>query len=172
MFSGIIEAVGTVHAFDRRGDDAVLEVAGGFDPTSLSLGESIATAGVCLTVRDISARGFVADLSQETLRRTTLGDLRPGTRVNLERSLRVGDRIGGHFVFGHVDAVGRIRALEKDGPELRLVVDVPVAGRYHLDATTPVAQALRYAYTDPAPARDTTMRADAHSREIDVGCEV
>jgi len=129
VFSGIIEAIGTVLRLERSGEDAVLEIDGGFDPSELRLGESIATAGVCLTVREVTHNGFVADLSAETLRRTTLGSLHAGSRVNLERSLRVGDRIGGHFVFGHVDAVGEIRVLERDAAGLRLVVSIPASFR-------------------------------------------
>jgi len=114
VFSGIIEDVGTVAALERHGEDARL-VVGGLAGSALSLGESICTAGVCLTVREITADGFAADLSGETLQRTSLGLLRAGDRVNLERSLRLGDRLSGHFVFGHVDGIGRITALDRAG---------------------------------------------------------
>ena len=115
MFSGIIEGLGTVAALERTGEDARLVVEGGLDAADLVLGESICTSGVCLTVRERTPRGFVADLSGETLRRSTLGRLQVGDRVNLERSLRLGDRLSGHFVFGHVDGVGRVAALERTG---------------------------------------------------------
>ena len=128
MFSGIIEAVGTVAALDRRGDDARLSI-NGFAGAGLALGESICTSGVCLTVREITADGFTADLSDETLRRTSLGLLRPGDSVNLERSLRLGDRLSGHFVFGHVDGVGRVTALDRSGEGywLRVATDDALA---------------------------------------------
>ncbi|MEW6270485.1 MAG: riboflavin synthase [Thermodesulfobacteriota bacterium] len=126
MFSGIIEAVGTVAALEHRGEGARLAVDGGLDPSSLTLGESICTSGVCLTVRERTATGFVADLSGETLRRTTLGALRTGDRVNLERSLRIGDRVSGHFVFGHVDGVGRVKTFDPAGDGFSLRVE---AGR-------------------------------------------
>jgi riboflavin synthase len=109
---------------DRHDGDAVLRVHAEF-PADLELGESIATNGVCLTVREIAPSGFVADLSQETLARTTLGSLRARDRIHLERSLRVGDRVSGHFVFGHVDTVGRIAALDREGDGLRLTVEHP-----------------------------------------------
>ena len=125
MFSGIIEALGHVASFERRGDDAVLTVEGGLDPKELVLGESIATNGVCLTVRDTTETGFVADLSVETLNRTTLGSLTPGARLNLERSLQVGDRISGHFVFGDVDTVGEIVSFEPEGEGQRLTISFP-----------------------------------------------
>lgn len=121
MFSGIIETVGTVEALDRSAGGAVLRLGARFG-APLELGESIATNGVCLTVREISATGFVADLSEETLDRSTLGRLVAGRRVHLERSLRIGDRVSGHFVFGHVDTVGRVAGLEREGDGLRFTV--------------------------------------------------
>ncbi len=134
MFSGIIEALGRVTSFEKSGDDAVLTVEGGLDPTELELGESIATNGVCLTVRATTATGFVADLSVETLVRSTLGGLTPGARLNLERSLKVGDRISGHFVFGHVDTVGKIVSFEPEGEGQRLTISHPGDfGRYVAD---------------------------------------
>jgi riboflavin synthase len=128
LFSGIIESVGTVAALDRRGDDARLLIHG-LAGSELTIGESICTSGVCLTVREIVSDGFAADLSDETLRRTSLGGLRAGDRVNLERSLRLGDRLSGHFVFGHVDGVGRIAVLERagEGYTLRVAVDEAIA---------------------------------------------
>lgn len=134
MFSGIIEATGAVRELIRRGADAVLAVAGGFDPGSLEIGESIATNGVCLTVRALDGAGFIADLSVETLTRTTLGNLAPGDVLNLERSLRVGDRISGHFVFGHVDTVGRVRDIRPDGAGYRFAFSVaPEFSAYVVD---------------------------------------
>lgn len=128
MFSGIIEAVGTVAALEKRGEDARLAITG-FTGAGLALGESICTSGVCLTVREITPDGFAADLSDETLRRTSLGLLRPGDSVNLERSLCLGDRLSGHFVFGHVDGVGRVAALDRSGEGywLRVTTDDAVA---------------------------------------------
>jgi riboflavin synthase len=127
VFSGIIETLGRVAELRLVESGAVLTLEDGFEVASLSIGESICTNGVCLTVRSITPRGFVADLSAETLARTTLGSLRPGDRVNLERSLRVGDRISGHFVFGHVDGVGEVAAFETEGEGFRLRVAAPAA---------------------------------------------
>ncbi|HZR84856.1 MAG TPA: riboflavin synthase [Candidatus Binatia bacterium] len=125
MFAGIITAQGRIHAIDRSGAEAVLTVHGGFDPGDLETGESIATNGVCLTVRALDAHGFIADLSEETLARTTLGRLAPGAVVNVERSLRVGDRVSGHFVFGHVDTAGRVAGMRDVGDGWRFTFDVP-----------------------------------------------
>ena len=125
MFAGIIESVGRVARIELRVEGGVLEIAGGLDPTSLRIGESVCTNGVCLTVRSITDRGFVADLSDETVARTCFGELREGDLLNLERSLRVGDRISGHFVFGHVDGVGEVSSFEPAGEGWTLRVTVP-----------------------------------------------
>jgi riboflavin synthase len=125
MFAGIIETVGTVDRVDLSDVGGVVEIAGGLDPASLEIGESVCTNGVCLTVRSITDRGFAADLSDETVARTALRDLRAGDVVNLERSLRVGERISGHFVFGHVDGVGEITTLDPIGEGWTLRVRAP-----------------------------------------------
>lgn len=113
MFSGIVESLGRVEQFDRRGEAGLLVLRHGFGSVALARGESICTSGVCLTVTDITDGCFAADLSEETLQRSSLGALRAGDVVNLERSLQLGDRISGHFVFGHVDGVGRVVTLER-----------------------------------------------------------
>jgi riboflavin synthase len=115
MFTGIVEEQGTVLSLTRRQEGAHLTIQGGADMTDLAVGESVAVDGVCLTVVQRNAATFTTDLSVETLQRTTLGDLKPQVRVNLERALKVGDRLGGHFVTGHVDGVGRIIRLESAG---------------------------------------------------------
>ena len=125
MFSGIIESLGIVEAFERRGDDARLVVRHGFGDVELALGESICTSGVCLTAVAFPPGSYVADLSAETLRRTTLGSLQAGDTVNLERSLRLGDRLSGHFVFGHVDGVGRVVELRRLGESAELLIEAP-----------------------------------------------
>ncbi len=108
MFTGIIEAIGTVRRLVRQGSGGRVEIAVKDLADSLRLGESIAVDGACLTVAGQVPGGFAADLSAETLSRTTLGRLRAGARVNLERPLRLGDRLGGHLLTGHVDAVGTL----------------------------------------------------------------
>lgn len=115
MFSGIVEEVGTVRHLERRGPSATLEVIAQRVLEETRVGDSIAVNGACLTVTALGAGTFTVDLAPETLRRTNLGDLRPGSPVNLERSLAMGGRIGGHFVQGHVDDVGRVVALTREG---------------------------------------------------------
>jgi riboflavin synthase len=114
LFTGIIQVTGRLARRESRGAGARLTIATARPPARLALGESIAVNGACLTV--VARRGtrFAVDVSPETLRRTTLGALEPGARVNLERALRIGDRLGGHFVQGHVDGVGRLRTIRPD----------------------------------------------------------
>jgi riboflavin synthase len=111
MFTGIIETTGRVERARSRGGGVRLTLAPARRLTRLALGESIAVDGACLTVTSGNGRHFTVDVSPETLRRTTVANLARGARVNLERSLRVGDRLGGHIVLGHVDGVGRLDAI-------------------------------------------------------------
>jgi riboflavin synthase len=127
MFTGIIEALGTVDALDARAGNVRLAVVTSLDVASLPLGASIAVDGVCLTIVERAAGRFAADLGPETLARTTLGGLAPGTRVHLERPLRLGDALGGHLVSGHVDGVGAIVARREVGDALELEVSAPEA---------------------------------------------
>ena len=116
MFTGLVEGVGVLAARDLRGGDARLQVAVGTLPfADARLGESIAVNGVCLTVVAFDCAGFQADVSTETLALTTLGALPVGHPLNLERALRVDDRLGGHLVSGHVDGVGQVLQVSDDG---------------------------------------------------------
>jgi len=108
MFTGIIEAIGTVRECTRKPGGAWAHIGAGPLAEGLRAGDSIAVDGACLTVTALRGDGFTCDLSAETLDRTTLGTLRAGSRVNLERPLRLGDRLGGHLVSGHVDAMGEV----------------------------------------------------------------
>jgi riboflavin synthase len=122
MFTGIVEGTGTVAALAATAEGARLEVEAPWLAGRLRLGESVAVNGCCLTVAGTTATGFAADLVAETLRRTALGGLAAGARVNLERPLALGGRLGGHLVQGHVDGVARIleRASVGDGEEVRV----------------------------------------------------
>ncbi|WP_340110249.1 riboflavin synthase [Pikeienuella sp. HZG-20] len=129
MFTGIITSVGDVVAAERRGNDLRLRIASDYAPETIEIGASIACDGVCLTVteRGGAERGawFTADVSAETISKTTLADRAAGDRINLERALKVGDELGGHIVTGHVDGVGEIAALHDDGESLRVTVAAP-----------------------------------------------
>jgi len=126
MFTGIITDVGEVREVERRGDTR-FRIATAYDTATIEIGASIACAGVCLTVVDRGADWFAADASAETLACTTLGGWRQGSRVNLERALRVGDELGGHIVSGHVDGVARIDSRSAEGDSIRLGFVLPPA---------------------------------------------
>lgn len=126
MFTGIIEELGTVEALDRHKSGARLSIACARVLSDLPLGESVSVNGVCLTVVDLRSAGFSADLAPETLERTNLGDLKPGDRVNLERSVSLSTRLSGHLVQGHVDGTGTLEALRELGDgNWELLVQVP-----------------------------------------------
>lgn len=126
MFTGLIEATGTVRALTpvAGGQRLTIDTALGAE---LALGDSVATNGVCLTVVAHDASSWSADVSPETLRVTALGTLGPGAIVNLERPLAVGSRLGGHFVQGHVDGTGRLEAVTTEGEFYRLRISFPPA---------------------------------------------
>jgi riboflavin synthase len=124
MFTGIIHEMGTVVRFDPTSGGARLEIRRIDDAEPLTRGESIAVNGVCLTALPLDA-GFAADLSGETLKLTTLGRLHEGARVNLERAMAMGDRLGGHLVQGHVDAVGRVTGRDEQPGTVFLTVHAP-----------------------------------------------
>jgi len=126
MFTGIVQAMGAIVRVEPRGGDTRLVVdTGSLDATDVAIGDSICVSGVCLTVVAIDATGIAADVSNETLSRTTLGTLKSGDCVNLEKSLRLSDRLGGHLVSGHVDGVGRVVAVESDARSQRWTFEVP-----------------------------------------------
>jgi len=129
MFTGIVEHVGRVDSIDSAlngsAQSSRLRVNAGPLAASLAVSNSIAVNGCCLTVVEISGETFAADLSSETLRRTSFGEIKPGTRVNLERPLTAGKEFGGHFVQGHVDGIGRVTRWEAEGANWWLGVRVP-----------------------------------------------
>jgi len=128
MFTGIILATGRVISLEESGGDLVLGIdAAAIDGARMNLGDSVSVQGCCLTVARREGTAFYADVSRETLSKTTLGTLGPGSTVNLEPSLRAGDALGGHMVSGHVDAVGRLTAAEQDGRSWRLEFELPAA---------------------------------------------
>jgi riboflavin synthase len=128
MFTGIIQAIGSVEAMQPRGGDIRLRIqTGKLSLEDVALGDSICTNGVCITVVELPGDGFWADVSVETLNFTTLGALQPGARVNLEKALTPESRLGGHIVSGHVDGVGEVVSLEEDARSVRVVLRAPGA---------------------------------------------
>jgi riboflavin synthase len=124
MFTGIVTDIGTVRGIDKRGDTR-FEIATHYDTAAIAYGASIACSGCCLTVVDKGSHWFAVEASAETLSRTTLARWQVGTRVNLERPLRLGDELGGHIVAGHVDGVAEILSLRQDGDSRRFRLRAP-----------------------------------------------
>ncbi len=126
MFTGIIQAVGEVRTLESRGGDLRLHIrGGGLDMGDVALGDSIAVNGVCLTAVELPGYGFAADVSNETLSLTSLGRLKPGSRVNLEKALTLQTRLGGHLVSGHVDGLGEVIERRDDARSVRFRVRAP-----------------------------------------------
>ena len=124
MFTGIITDVGTVRRIERAGDTRI-EIETGYDTHDIELGASIACSGPCLTVVEKGRDWFAVEASAETLSRTSLGGWKVGTKVNLERALRIGDELGGHIVSGHVDGTARIVDTRPEGDSVRFEFEAP-----------------------------------------------
>jgi len=128
MFTGLIEANGTLTRLERRGPGVTLALRAPRQMVAeLSLGESVAVDGACLTVTHFGGDSFTVDASSETMDRTTLGQRRVGDSVHLERALRLGDRLGGHWVSGHVDATGSLRSISPLGEARELWFNAPAS---------------------------------------------
>ena len=125
MFTGLVEGVGEVREVARAGEGLILKIAHSLSDPVIPIGESVAVSGACLTVVETGDGWFKADLSPETVKRTTLGSARPGTKVNLERALALGERLHGHLVTGHVDTVGRVAGIERQGEFTLYGFEVP-----------------------------------------------
>jgi len=131
MFTGIVTDIGTVSAVTPRKKGAHIRVETNYDPETIAIGASIACAGVCLTVVSLPEQGsnqrwFEVEAWEEALRLTTAADWRPGTRINLERALKIGDELGGHIVSGHVDGMAAILAREEEGEAVRFTLEAPM----------------------------------------------
>ena len=192
MFTGIITDVGTVRSVEQRGD-LRLTIGTGFDIATIDLGASIACSGVCLTVVDKGPKGddswFAVDVSGETQSRTAADLWREGARLNLERSLRLGDELGGHIVTGHVDSVGEVVAIEPSGDSVSARVAVPSElgvmiapkGSIALDGVSLTVNEVRESgggtthFTVniiPHTARETTFGELAAGRQLNVEIDV
>lgn len=125
MFTGIVEEIGIVRSVTPGGSSGALTISAKKVLEGMKLGDSISVEGACLTVSEIGRDYFQADVSAETASRTNLGWLRAGDRLNLERALRVGDRIGGHQMSGHIDGLGQIKSILTDGNYYQVKIEVP-----------------------------------------------
>ena len=187
MFTGIVTDVGTVRKAEQRGD-LRLQVSCGYDMETVELGASIACSGVCLTVVDKGEDWFAVDLSAETVSRTAAGLWREGATLNLERSLRMGDELGGHIVTGHVDAVGNVVEAAPDGDSVRITVEVPrnlapmiaQKGSIALDGVSLTVNTVEDAPESarfsinliPHTAKETTFGQIAAGRQLNVEVDV
>ncbi len=125
MFTGIIEEVGTLRDVRKGGDSAVLLVQASEIMSDVHMGDSVAVNGVCLTVTSLSSDSFTADVMHETLNRSSLGSLRAGSPVNLERAMPANGRFGGHIVTGHIDGVGTVSEIRRDGNAVWYTIKTP-----------------------------------------------
>ncbi|NTW35365.1 MAG: riboflavin synthase [Syntrophobacteraceae bacterium] len=180
MFTGLIEGIGLLVRTDRTGLDARMVIQAQFPIDPLVLGESIAVDGACLTVVAFKGSQFTVDVSAETLSRTTLGGKRPGARLNLERALRLGDRLGGHLVSGHVDAIGRLADRKDEGRSIRLFFDIPrELGRYTIEKGSVAVNGISLTINGcregqfdvnvvPQTARETTIQDLRVGQEVNI----
>jgi len=187
MFTGIVTDVGTVRSAEQRGD-LRLQIATGYDTATIDLGASIACSGVCLTVVDKGDDWFAVDLSGETVSRTAGAHWREGAKLNLERSLRMGDEIGGHIVTGHIDAVGEVAEASPEGDSMGLTVKVPqrlgnmiaAKGSIALDGVSLTINTVEDAGEStlftvniiPHTAQQTSLSGIAEGRQLNVEVDV
>ena len=187
MFTGIVTDVGTVRSAEQRGD-LWLVIATGYDTATIDLGASIACSGVCLTVVDKGDDWFAVDVSAETTSRTAADLWREGARLNLERSLRMGDELGGHIVTGHVDAVATVTEAVPEGDSLRIGLAVPrqlgpmiaPKGSIALDGVSLTVNAVEdsadetrfFVNVIPHTAQQTTLGDLATGRQLNVEVDV
>lgn len=181
MFTGIIEAVGKIEALETRGGDARLCLhTGALEMSDVRHGDSVAVNGVCLTVIEFKSSSFCADVSAETLACTTLGGLRPGDAVNLEKALLASSRLGGHLVSGHVDGVGAVQELESQARSVRLRIQAPAElaryiaakGSVCMDGVSLTVNRVEGAVFDvnivPHTAQATTLGAYSAGRRVNL----
>lgn len=169
MFTGLIEGKGKIKAISRVRGDRVLTLAPLFDLTGCRIGDSISVDGVCLTVTSLKEGHLKMDVSEETVSRSTLGQLRPGDEVNLERALCLTDRLGGHLVSGHVDGMGRVLKREQRQQSWLLRIGVDEAlGRYMIEKGSVAVDGISLTINDcqdtyfevniiPQTAQETTL---------------
>ena len=167
MFTGLVEDMGTVVRADRRSDALVLAIRPARIPVAeLTVGESVCHDGACLTVTDLGRDTFSVLAGAETLNRTTLGALRVCKRVNLERSLRMGDRLGGHWVTGHIDGTGELAARRDGGANLVLVVRAPTALLRHIVEKGSIAIAGVSLTVNAVDAETFSVAIIPHTRDM------
>lgn len=185
MFSGIVEDIGAVQALEKKEKGVLLRIGvRKIDAGELGLGESVAVNGVCLTVVSAGDGSFSVDASHETLSRTNLSGLRTGSGVNLERSLRVGDRMGGHIVTGHVDGVGVLQSVTPVGESRVFSFSIPPSlAKYVVEKGSVAVEGVSLTVNSvkdtefsvniiPYTLRETTFSGFRRGREVNVECDI
>jgi riboflavin synthase len=184
VFTGLIEEIGKVLRLERRGEGAYLHVRAAKVLEGTKVGDSIAVSGPCLTVVALSAGSFAVDCMPETLERTTIGALGPGDEVNLERALALGDRLGGHLVMGHVDAVGTVLSVRTRGTAQELSVSLPEELRPYVASQGSISvDGISLTVTDvgdedfglgiiPHTLQETTLRMVAAGQRVNLEVDV
>ena len=184
MFTGLIEEIGSIKSIKRGGKSIRLTVSARGIMDDVKLGDSIATNGICLTVISFDSTGFSADVMPETMSRTSFEKLNAGSRVNLERALRVGDRLGGHMVSGHVDGLGEVVAKEEDDNAIWVSIAAPKnilkyvveKGSIAIDGIS-----LTVAYVNekifkvsiiPLTQEDTTLTSKKKGEKVNLECDM
>lgn len=171
MFTGLVTDVGTIRKAEDRNGLRRFEVACAYRPDTIELGASIMHAGVCLTVVDFGAAGegswFAVEAVPETLSLTVLGDWREGSRVNLEQSLKLGQELGGHFVFGHVDGVGEVISVEPEGQSWRVTIRPPAdIVKYFAKKGSTAINGVSLTVADALPNGDFQVAIIPHTWEV------
>jgi riboflavin synthase len=171
MFTGLVTDVGTIRKAEHRNGLTRFEVESGFAADSIEMGASIMHAGVCLTVVDFGERGdgswFAVEAVPETLSLTVLGEWTEGSRVNLEQSLKLGQELGGHFVFGHVDGVGEVVSVEPEGQSWRLTIRPPAdIAKYFAKKGSAAVNGVSLTVADALPNGDFQLAIIPHTWEV------
>ncbi|HYE12711.1 MAG TPA: riboflavin synthase [Patescibacteria group bacterium] len=184
MFTGLIEEIGILQSITKGAKSAQLTISADKVLQDIKLGDSISTNGVCLTVIRFSNQSFVVDVMPETIRRSNLKNLKPGSKVNLERALKLGDRLGGHIVSGHIDGIGLISAIEEEDnatwvtikSEAEIMKYIIEKGSIAIDGTS-----LTVAYADresfkvsiiPLTRDETTLLSKKIGEEVNLECDM
>lgn len=171
MFTGLVTDVGTISKAEHRNGLTRFEVESGYQLDEIEMGASIMHSGVCLTVVDMGEgkRGawFAVEAVPETLDKTVLGDWREGSRVNLEQSLKLGDELGGHFVFGHVDGVGEVVSVEPEGQSYRLTIRPPAEiAKYFATKGSAAINGVSLTVADALPNGDFQLAIIPHTWQV------
>jgi riboflavin synthase len=184
MFTGLIEDVGTIVKLERKGDGALLVVNHTAVLDDLKLGDSVAVDGVCLTITELNSPSFSAEASAETIRRTTLEAKKPHETVNLERALRLNDRLGGHLVTGHVDEVGTITSIVPEGNSQKITITVsPKTNRYVVEKGSVTVDGISLTVNEvrddrfsvniiPYTASQTTLTAKRPGDKVNIEADI